>query len=81
LEQNDAVVTAAIESVRSQIAAAAKKQGLLNDYIYLNYAMPDQDPISSYGAANVANLRIQSRLFDPKQVFQRLVPGGFKLYG
>lgn len=49
--------------------------------IYLNYATKDQDPISSYGAANVQKLKAASRKYDPEQVFQKLVTGGFKLPG
>ena len=53
--------------------------GLFNQYIYLNYALASQDPISGYGAANVAALTAASKKYDPSQVFQTLVPGGFKL--
>jgi hypothetical protein len=35
--------------------------------------------IEGYGAANVAFLRDVSRKYDPLGVFQKLVPGGFKL--
>lgn len=45
----------------------------------MNYAYPTQDVIGSYGAENVEFLRRVSRKYDPAQVFQRLVPGGYKL--
>ncbi|KAI9711453.1 MAG: hypothetical protein M1828_001911 [Chrysothrix sp. TS-e1954] len=38
----------------------AKKRGLLNEYIYLNYALESQDPISSYGSANVKAMEAAS---------------------
>lgn len=47
--------------------------------IYLNYATKDQDSISSYGAVNVQKLKVAAKKYDPEQVFQKLVPGGFKL--
>lgn len=48
---------------------------------YLNYAAPFQDPLASYGVKNLQRLREVSKKYDPDQVFQRLVPGGFKLTG
>lgn len=53
--------------------------GKSNEYEYLNYAAPGQDPVASYGAANQAGLRSVSRKYDPDQIFQKGVPGAFKL--
>lgn len=58
----------------------AKKLGLYNKYLYLNYAAQWQDPIGGYGAANKAQLQAVSKKYDPKGVFQAQVPGGFKLF-
>jgi hypothetical protein len=69
----------AISDTISLINAEAKKRGLDNDFVYLNYASEYQDPIGSYGAANKERLRSISKKYDPKQVFQYLQPGGFKL--
>ncbi|CAL3970097.1 unnamed protein product [Diplocarpon coronariae] len=58
---------------RNFIAAinrAAKRRGLFHPYIYLNYAIASQDPISSYGATNVQKLQNASAKYDPEQVFQ-----------
>lgn len=49
-------------------------------WLYLNYAAQDQDPIASYGADSVERLKAASRKFDPQGLFQRNVPGGFKLF-
>ncbi|CAK1359727.1 Bifunctional solanapyrone synthase [Cercospora beticola] len=46
---------------------------------YLNYAAPFQNPLASYGAHNLQFLKEVSKKYDPDQIFQRLVPGGFKL--
>ena len=59
--------------------AAAADMDLLHKFVYLDYANQDQDPIRRYGGANVAGLREAARRYDPRGVFQRLVPGGFKL--
>ncbi|KAH6704289.1 FAD binding domain protein [Leptodontidium sp. MPI-SDFR-AT-0119] len=66
-------------TVIDNVAEIAKTMGLLHRFQYLNYADPSQDPIGSYGPENVENLRETSRKYDPKGVFQRQVPGGFKL--
>jgi hypothetical protein len=58
----------------------AKKLGLYNEYLYLNYAAPWQDPISGYGAAQKAKLQAVSKKYDPQGIFQKQVPGGFKLF-
>ena len=35
--------------------------------------------MKSYGAGNVAKIRAAAAKYDPKQVFQARVPGGFKI--
>jgi hypothetical protein len=57
----------------------AESLGLLHKFQYINYADTSKDPIGSYGEENVEHLRQMSRKYDPKGVFQRQVPGGFKL--
>ncbi|TVY39480.1 Bifunctional solanapyrone synthase [Lachnellula subtilissima] len=53
--------------------------GVLDPFVYLNYAASWQKPISSYGEANVKRLfRIQEE-YDPHRVFTDYVSGGFKL--
>lgn len=68
-----------IATIISQIKDEAKKQGLDNDFEYLNYASEYQNPIENYGAANKARLQSISKKYDPQQVFQVLQPGGFKV--
>lgn len=53
--------------------------GADNEYIYLDYADEIQDPLGSYGADNVYKMRAVAQKYDPKGVFQRQVPGGFKI--
>ncbi|MCJ1335812.1 hypothetical protein MMC09_001086 [Bachmanniomyces sp. S44760] len=49
-------------------------------WIYLNYAAPWQDVITSYGEGNVQKLRKTSKKYDPNGIFQHNVPKGFKLF-
>lgn len=79
LPTDDAAVTAAANTWLRAAKAASVKAGLSNEYVYLNYAAPGQDPITGYGASNKADLRSVSQKYDPSQIFQKAVPGAFKL--
>ncbi|KAI8931633.1 hypothetical protein NX059_011284 [Plenodomus lindquistii] len=78
-EQDEPAFHAVISRIIGIIKAEAKNRGVDNDFVYLNYASEYQDPIGSYGAANKQRLIEISKKYDPKQVFQYLQPGGFKL--
>lgn len=78
---DDATVMKFAATVIKLVKSEARAKGLDNDYIYLNYASQYQDPINSYGAANVRKLGAVSRKYDPTGVFQKLSPGGFKVAG
>ncbi|OSS50293.1 hypothetical protein B5807_04791 [Epicoccum nigrum] len=62
-------------------AAEAEKRGLASRYLYMNYASKYQDVIASYGSSNKARLQSIANKYDPKEVFQKLQPGYFKLDG
>lgn len=72
-------VETALKTLEGSITSLAKQQGIFNEFIYLNYGAEWQDPIKGYGDANVQYLREQSRRYDPSGVFQKAMPGGFKL--
>lgn len=57
-----------------------KDRGLYISYQYLNYADIYQDPINGYGADVKARLQAASKKYDPEGVFQKQVPGGFKVF-
>lgn len=59
----------------------AKTRGLYNRYIYMNYAGPYQNVVPSYGEENLAKLKRIAKKYDPKAIFQKLQPGGYKLEG
>jgi hypothetical protein len=76
---DEKAVTEAIIDTLAKANAFAQKKGTFNEYEYLNYAHKTQTPITGYGAKNVAKLKAASHKYDPLQVFQKKVPGGFKL--
>lgn len=53
---------------------------MVNDYLYMNYASQYQDVIGSYGAS-AEKLKSVAKKYDPKEGFQKLQPGYFKLDG
>ncbi|MCJ1226704.1 hypothetical protein MMC12_003357 [Toensbergia leucococca] len=76
---DDVAVNNATQYLLTQAIQYAKSKGQHNEYLYLNYAMQSQDPIASYGVKNVAAMQAVSSQHDPDQVFQNMVPGGFKM--
>ena len=68
-----------ISDVIHAVKAEAKRRGLDNDFVYLNYASEYQDPVGSYGKATKDRLIRGPKKYDPAQVFEYLQPGGFKL--
>ncbi|RDW73465.1 putative FAD binding-containing protein [Coleophoma cylindrospora] len=73
------LLSAKLANATAVIEAYAKATNQYTPWIYLNYANPSQDPIGSYGVANVNLLKRASAKYDPKGFFQKRVSGGFKL--
>ncbi|KAF7531293.1 hypothetical protein G7054_g8995 [Neopestalotiopsis clavispora] len=68
-----------VTAVNERIVAFAKSLGSSQEFVYLPYADARQDPIGSYGAANVEHIRQVANKYDPDGFFQHRVPGGFKV--
>ena len=77
--QYDDRVRSIAGQVMSALTTYLESVGALKEYQYLNYAFQDQDPLGGYGPEALGKIRAASEKYDPGQVFQRLVPGGFKL--
>ncbi|KAK6538557.1 hypothetical protein TWF694_010136 [Orbilia ellipsospora] len=78
-ESDDKRIIAAAQNIVNRSVAAAKAEGLFNEYLYQNYAALQQDVLPSYGATNYAKLKAVSKKYDPSGVWQKLQPGYFKL--
>jgi hypothetical protein len=63
----------------NQAQQLARQMGVYHPYLYLNYAESFQDVMSSYGPESVDFMIRTSQKYDPIQLWQRRVPGGFKL--
>ncbi|KAK1961422.1 FAD binding domain-containing protein [Colletotrichum sublineola] len=78
-KEDDEAVYAFASRVLERINAEAEARGLSHDYVYMNYASQYQDVVSGYGAENKERLKRIAKKYDPKEVFQKLQPGYFKL--
>ncbi|KAH6658353.1 6-hydroxy-D-nicotine oxidase [Truncatella angustata] len=70
---------ARLVAYREAVRARSIEAGTDVDFAYLNYADKTQDPIGTYGDENIAFLREASAKYDPGQILQDRLPGGFKL--
>jgi hypothetical protein len=57
-----------------------QEEGVYHPYKYLNFAAWFQDPLGSYGKEQKNRLKEVARKYDPTGLFQKQVPGGFKLW-
>ncbi|KAI0164073.1 FAD-binding domain-containing protein [Xylariaceae sp. FL1272] len=78
--EDDKKILTVLRSALQEIEQDAEKRGQRVPYVYLNYSEVFQDPFKSYGESNKTFLQEVSRKYDPEGVFQRLVPGGSKLF-
>lgn len=54
---------------------AAREEGVLHRFKYLNFAASFQDPFAGYGSEELDKLRAVAGKYDPEGVFQKQVPG------
>lgn len=79
-EKDDDLVISTGKNFLKAVEKKAVEMGLNDDFIYLNDAASDQEVMKGYGKENLEKLRKVAKEFDPQQVFQKQVTGGFKLY-
>jgi hypothetical protein len=81
LSSDSAKVHAAIEKLQADIEEVARGEGILGRFQYVNYATTawQRDAIRGYGEGEVRRLKSVARKYDPGCVFQKRVPGGFKI--
>lgn len=68
--QDDLVRSVTIDTA-AKWQQLSQERGLSIAFSYMNDAARDQNPISSYGAANIAQLKQIAKKYDEGQVFQR----------
>ncbi|OQE32472.1 hypothetical protein PENFLA_c001G10066 [Penicillium flavigenum] len=78
-EADDGLFNQLANSALEELTTYSKSIGADNEFIYLNYANSNQNPLSSYGPENVEYIRTVAKKYDQTGVFQNQVPGGFKI--
>ncbi|KAK0747391.1 hypothetical protein B0T21DRAFT_379454 [Apiosordaria backusii] len=78
-QSQDEQIYAAARVLMGDVESRAKRLGVYDPYIYLNYAAPWQNVIASYGKASVSRLQKLRTAVDPRKVFTHQVTGGFKI--
>ncbi|KAF7539900.1 hypothetical protein G7054_g1750 [Neopestalotiopsis clavispora] len=79
-KEDDEKITTTLQAALTDIEKDAEARGQRVPYVYLNYTSKFQDPFTSYGEENKRFLQETSRKYDPEGLFQKNVPGGFKLF-
>ncbi|KAM7214837.1 bifunctional solanapyrone synthase [Rhypophila decipiens] len=69
----------AIEDFLVELRQIASERGLLHRYIFANYAYWKDDVMAGYGADSIERMKAVNAKYDPEGLFQKGVPGGFKL--
>ncbi|KAF1833324.1 FAD-binding domain-containing protein [Decorospora gaudefroyi] len=77
--EQDALFQAAGAELIDRIREYAESIGAGNPFLYLNYADKTQDPLASYGTEAVMEMKAATKKYDPFGIYQKLVPGGFKI--
>ncbi|KAL1867476.1 hypothetical protein Daus18300_006320 [Diaporthe australafricana] len=79
-KEDDDKIVGTFRRVIEGIDQDAAARGTAVPFKYMNYAWGFQDPIASYGQENKVFLQKVSQTHDPEGLFQKGVPGGFKLF-
>ncbi|KAF2665511.1 FAD-binding domain-containing protein, partial [Microthyrium microscopicum] len=78
---SDEAVNQAVQLFIEKAGKLAKEMGTYSPYVYANYAAGFQSPMEGYGPKSMALMKAASKKYDPAQLFQERLPGGFKLGG
>jgi hypothetical protein len=79
LAEDDGQVYSAVEELLQILKKIASNKGLLHRYIFTNYGHYTEDVLAGYGETSVQRMQEVSKKYDPAGIFQKAVPGGFKL--
>ncbi|PIA90436.1 Bifunctional solanapyrone synthase [Cercospora beticola] len=75
----DHAITSAVKALFEKAEEVASSWGLQRDYVQMTYADGWQKPIERRGEKVVREMIEISKKYDPEQMFQKQVRGGFKL--
>ncbi|KAJ7629459.1 hypothetical protein DFH06DRAFT_720716 [Mycena polygramma] len=76
---DDAILKAAVQEYLSWARVTAEQRGLLNRFVYLNYALGTQDVFGGVGKEDLDELRRIQSIYDPHSMYKDYWVGGYKL--
>lgn len=76
---HDKVAHEKIEAYRTKLEKFAKEKKADVPWRYINYSDKTQNPLKSYGPANTDFIKKTAAKYDPKGIFQKQMPGSFKI--
>jgi hypothetical protein len=79
LAADDDRITNGVTNLLAEFRRLASEKGLLHPYILTNYAYKTEDVFKGCGEESLAQLKEVSKKFDPEGIFQKGVPGGWKV--
>lgn len=79
-KSDDETVVGYMRTTIEAIKKMAGEKGTAVPYTFMNYRGTFQDPSGSYGEENKKKLQDVSKKYDPDGLFQKGVPGGWKLF-
>lgn len=78
--EDDAVMTHATDTFGNWAETEARKRGILDKFVYLNYANGKQPVYErSVTAEDLEKMQLIKKTYDPSGTFEKLWKGGFKL--
>ncbi|KAL8758330.1 MAG: hypothetical protein Q9199_001586 [Rusavskia elegans] len=79
LQSDDEKIDPILDETIALIEDLTKKRGVYDRFTFLNDASPRQPVFQNYGKANLQKLQTTAKKYDPIGMFQRQLPGGFKV--
>ncbi|KAI0478373.1 oxidase/Diels-Alderase [Xylariaceae sp. FL0804] len=79
LAEDDEAIYKILTNCLEEVESYTKAQGVHSPFIFLNDAFSTQRPYPTFGGDTLEKLQAASKAYDPEGVFQKLVPGGFKV--
>ncbi|KAL3458115.1 hypothetical protein BJX64DRAFT_292476 [Aspergillus heterothallicus] len=80
LASDDAAARRILTAAIARIEAYTRARGVYDPFKFPVNSYASQSPFAGFGERSYARLREASKAYDPSGVFQRLVPGGWKLW-
>ena len=80
LQSDDARIPPILDETVALIEILTKERGLYDPFTFLNDASSTQPVFHNYGETSLEKLKSAAVKYDPQGMFQKQVPGGFKLF-